>query len=436
MAGADVTILIDAKNNASTQLNKVKTDADGLQKSSLKTGDALKQLGLINIPGLEFLSRGFDAAKTSLEGYTAAAKDGTESLALYKTALVAVVAYAGFKLIEYLVDAKGAQEKLNEVLKESIAVYGEVARAKLELVGEQKFEAGLIRDPEMQMEAFVGIRDKLREEAEAAHKKVLETDLLYKKSLEQHGNFAALDKMFGLKAKGEDVLRSQLEGEQVAAKALTAELNKLNQEIKRKALVERTAKAEKIIDETKAQTDMIEKMERALDEQVNLFGASNHEAFQHSLMLNEQLTPASRKYQLALFDILEAKKADAEATKEMMKEQEKLKQELADPEGMTIRQREGQIRSILDRIRSEEEQRRGRLAQDAPELQAQESRALIRGGRVSNPAERTATATEKMTDELAALRAEQAKERAAAQKRLDEIAKALAGKQPEKVIDG
>ncbi|MDP4903994.1 MAG: hypothetical protein NWR37_03750, partial [Algoriphagus sp.] len=77
-----------------------------------------------------------------------------------------------------------------------------------------------------------------------------------------------------------------------------AELNKLNQEIKRKALVERTAKAEKIIDETKAQTDMIEKMERALEEQVNLFGASNHEAFQHSLMLNEQLTPASRKYQL------------------------------------------------------------------------------------------------------------------------------------------
>ena len=467
MAKDDVVFLIDAKDNASKTLDLVKDKSGGLQKSSLRLGDALKQLGLLNIPGLEFIARDFDAAKTSLEGYTNALNQGAKSTVLYRAGLYGVVAFAGYKLIEYFVDVKGAQERANETIKESITLYGELARAKVTAIQGFKADIGTLKGPEEQLTAMKALRDELRAQADAANEAVTQSS----RALAEFKETQSIDQKVGLRGNegpGKAALEAFLEMDKEAAKVLTDELHKTTDQINAMEKAERAAQAAKHDAYINKIADATSKYHTDLKEQRDTFQLTEREMLQYKMTL-DGLDKPNRDFNLGLFDQVEAMKKAKEATEQTasadkmlldglrqqldvlqlgadaarlkqaanegasqaalkeaealqkqiaaIKEKEKIEQDAAQEKART----EQDIARLQDKLKTESVKGRGA----APSLQAVESRLLARGTGGPRPDEQTATNTQKIADEIAKLRAQQAAADKDAKNKLDKIAEAV-----------
>ena len=109
MAKEDVVFLIDAKDRASHKLANVKHAAVGMGQTFGDIGGIIRKVDL-NIPGLDNLQAELLGVTDLLSGVGKAAKIG----------LIAAAGVAAYKLIDYLVDVKGAQERANETIKEAV----------------------------------------------------------------------------------------------------------------------------------------------------------------------------------------------------------------------------------------------------------------------------------------------------------------------------
>ena len=422
-----------AFDGAGKSIDKVAEKTGGLRKSLFSLTTTLSHLGVFRIPGLEFIAHDLNAAKHATEKYAHAQKEGLATAGAYRLGIYAIVAVAGYKLIEWLVDAKAAQEKLNEAMKEGVEQANNLAKAQLDQVNKQMQRANLIKDAENRREEMERIRDELRMKADAANKEVEIASRRAKKFKEFHEQNRAAEKLLGWAlptVRGEGDVTAMLEEARAAATPLNAELNKLNDELERMALQKRTDDANEYAASLQAIADNATSLEKALEEQVATFGMSNRELFLHKLML-ENVGEASRKYQMALFDTLEAKKREEEHNKSMRDERKQIRKDLDESK----KRGEEDIARLRERIAEEKDKQMESFYKSAANLQATESRTLTRGSG-AHPAERTATATEKMLEEIRKLQAKAEANAKAAEKRLDEIKRGVWTKPTEKVIDG